>query len=155
MNRMAPFRYALQALADKQGWEVDMLAAELGTAQRAVREQEQEAARLRDALRQTNTRLAQLRGVGAILDPARERIVMDYRETQDEAIATNAAQLQAARVQCERIAEQLTRARLALRGFENHADEQRKVHAVQAGRAAAGAADEMWLPSRGGARSDA
>jgi flagellar export protein FliJ len=145
----ARFRYPLQMLVKKHGWDVDTLSVELKTARQALHDHQSEAARLRQALQRTNAGLVRLRADGEILDLTRERVLINYRQMQEEAIATQLQQLQAAAAQCDQIVEQLNRARQALQGFEKHSDRLRATHALEAGRVAARDADDAWLVTHG------
>lgn len=149
VERSNRFRYPLQVLVHKHTWDVDLLSTELANAKQALQEHEKQSLRLRQAVHISNENLACMRLDGAILDLARERVLIGYRQVQDEAVTAQEAELQSARTLCEQITEQLTRARRTLRGFEDHSDRLRVAHAVEADRSASRDADDAWLVTCG------
>lgn len=149
VERATRFRYPLQVLVQKHAWDVDMLSTELANARQALKEHERQSVRLRQAVQISNANLARMRSDGAILDLTRERVLIGYRQVQDEAVIAQEAELQCAHTLCEQITEQLTRARRTLRGFEDHSDRLRVAHAVEADRSASRDADDAWLVTCG------
>jgi chromosome segregation ATPase len=147
-SRLGRFHYPLQSLLRKHEWDVEALALEHASASAALREQEAEQARLRDGLQQTNAALARMRQAGARLDVMQQRLLMDYRVTQEEAAVAQEARLRAALAQCEQIAEQLQRARRSVKSFEKHCENLRDAHERQARTLSAKEADDAWLMGR-------
>jgi flagellar biosynthesis chaperone FliJ len=144
-HRQAPFRYALQPLLTKQSWDVDALSLELTAARLALQEQERQLDRFRSTLRELNASLVALREGGAMLDLARQQRLVDYRASQEEAMHQQEEHVESARRIGEQITQQLTAARQAVEGFENHREGHRQIHAREAANAAAKDLDDDWL----------
>jgi chromosome segregation ATPase len=146
--RERPYRYPLQALLSQQGWQVDALSQELATARSALQQQERAAEQLQQALQGLNHSLARLRADGQTLDLAREQRLLAWRAAQEEALQQQQAQVASARGLCERIADQLARARQALKGYENHRDGLQAQHRIEHARVQARVQDDEWLVLR-------
>lgn len=141
----ARYHYPLQALLRKHEWDVESIGAELVTAKRALQEHEDNLGRLHQSLEEINQSLAEMRSPGAMLDLARERLLLDYRESRDEAFVAEHLQFTRAQELCEQIAEQLTRAQQAVKGFENHSERLQRDFIRDAATASARESDDAWL----------
>lgn len=146
--RERPYRYPLQALLSQQGWQVDALSQELASARSALQQQERAAEQLQQELQDLNHSLASLRADGQLLDLAREQRLLAWRAAQEEALQQQLAQVESARRLCERIADQLARARRALKGYENHRDGLQAQHRIEHARVQARVQDDEWLVLR-------
>jgi chromosome segregation ATPase len=147
-GRERPYRYPLQALLAQQGWHVDALSQELASARSALQQQERAAEQLQQELQGLNHSLARLRADGQTLDLAREQRLLAWRAAQEEALQQQQAQVESARRLCERIADQLARARQALKGYENHRDGLQAQHRIEHARVQARVQDDEWLVLR-------
>ena len=143
--RAATFRYPLQAVLTKRTWDVDALTQELASARHAVAAHRREAAELAARLGDMNTRLTQMRSGGEVLDLARQQLVVDYRSEQLVAHTAKELDVAKALALCEQIADQLTRARQAVTGYEDHREGLKLAHdrAVETGLAKE--SDDRWL----------
>lgn len=144
-TREPPYRYPLQALLSQQGWQMETLSQELVSARRALQQQERAAEQLQQELHGLNHSLAQLRGDGQTLDLPREQRLLAWRAAQEEALLQQQAQVESARGLCERIADQLARARRALKGYENHRDRLQQQHRIEQARTLSRVQDDEWL----------
>lgn len=148
------FKYSLDPLLAKHGWEVDALRIELSTARQVLELRQQELDALEQESGSVRKAASQLAVEGQILDLARRQILASYLSFLDEQVQAKQSEANQAQKLCEEILVQLNRALQAQKGIETHKEKLRLEHRDAVSKQGFAEADEAWL-LRPGKREDA
>lgn len=140
------FRYPLEPLLRRQGWQLEAAQARLGRATREVSAKRNAIERREEGLRRQDADAA--RSAAARFDPVHQHRNLQWLAREREAIAAERRELEALRRQRAEIAADCLARQNRLQVIEDHREDRVADYAQeQQGRQAA-AADAEWLARR-------
>lgn len=139
------FKYALEPLLAKHGWEVDTLRIELSRARQILEQRRQELDAVTHESASVLKAACELAAEGKTLDLARHQILTTYLAHLEEQAQAKQLETTKAQTLCDEILDQLDRALQALKGMETHKEKMYLEHREAVVKLGFAEADEAWL----------
>jgi hypothetical protein len=144
MQGRKPFKYALEPLMKKHGWDAEVLKRDAATAARMLEQRQSE----RDALLKVIGQVeSEIRGLNE-LQPfpiGRYQAMGRYLQEQHKMLAAKQKEVDGAQRTHEQIVAQARRLQRSIKGLEKHRDDRRKSYATECERKDVKEADNDWL----------
>ncbi len=144
MQGYKPFKYALDPLLKKHGWDVEVLKRDAATAARVLEQRQSE----RDALLKLIDEVeSEIRGLNDLqpFPVGRYQAMGHYLQEQHNMLAAKQREVDGAQRIHEQIVAQVRRVQRSIKGLEKHKDQRRKSYATQCERKEVKDADNDWL----------
>ncbi len=144
MQGRKPFKYTLEPLLKKHGWDAEILKRDVAAAARVLEQRESE----RDALLKVIERVeSEIRALND-LQPfpiGRYQAMGRYLQEQHQMLVTKQNEVDGARRIHDQVIAQVQRVQRSIKGLEKHRDERQKAYATQCERKEVKEADNDWL----------
>lgn len=144
MQGHRPFKYALEPLLKKHGWDAEVLKRDAATAARVLEQRKSERDALLEIIEQVESEIRALNDLQPF-PVARYQAMGRYLQEQHEALAAKQKEVDGAQRIYDQILAQVQRLQRSIKGLEKHRDERQKSYETQCERKEVKEADNDWL----------